>query len=196
MLVGNGCGADVLEAVRAAGFRRVAAGPFCDPATVAQLCEVGVGSRVTIHLGNKSGWIPCSSKGSDCRSRLPLQLEGVVRAVVEDGQFKVTGPIFTGQIADMGKCVLFEIENDIELIISSERMEPYDVQTHTIPGVNIPRKDFLLLKSRMYCRPVFGPLSQGLVECDSDHGGPTSSNYANFSFKHIRKTVYPLYNNE
>jgi microcystin degradation protein MlrC len=180
---------DILEALLAHSFKRVAAGPFCDPDTVEQLGHMEVGSKATIHLGNKSGWLYNGGV-----SKPPLQLEGVLKAVV-DGQFKVTGPIFTGQTADMGKCVLFEINNEIELIISSERIEPYDLQTYTIPGVVIAQKDFLLLKSRVYCRPMFGPLSKGLVECDSDQGGPTSSNYAYFDFKHVRKSVYPLYQN-
>lgn len=177
---------DILEALLAADFNNVAAGPFNDPETVQQLSQLDAGSKATISLGNKSGWL------YDGVSKPPLVLAGVLKAVV-DGKFKVTGPIFTGQIADMGKCALFEIDNGIELIISSERIEPYDVQSYTIPGVEIHNKEFLLLKSRMYCRPSFGPLGIGLVECDSDQGGPTSSNYAYFAFKHIRKTVYPLY---
>jgi hypothetical protein len=44
----------------------------------------------------------------------------------------------------------------------------------------------------MYCRPVFFPLSKGFVECDSDQGGPTSSNYDWFDIKHIRRPIYPL----
>ena len=180
---------DILEAVRSANFSNIAAGPFYDPETVEQLSNLGVGSKATIFLGNKSGWLYNGVPKS------PLQLEGEVKAIV-DGQFKVSGPVFTGQIANMGLCALFSIENTVELIISSERMEPYDLQTYTLPGVEIESKDFLLLKSRMYCRPVFGPLSKGIVECDSDNGGPTSSNYKFFSFKHVRKTVYPLCTHE
>ena len=48
----------------------------------------------------------------------------------------------------------------------------------------------MLLKSRMYCRPVFVPLSAGLVECDSP--GVTSSDYRLFPFQHLRQPVYPL----
>jgi microcystin degradation protein MlrC len=44
----------------------------------------------------------------------------------------------------------------------------------------------------MYARPVFGAIARGLVECDADQGGPTSSNYALFPFKNIRRPVYPL----
>ena len=42
----------------------------------------------------------------------------------------------------------------------------------------------------MYCRPSFVPLSSALVECDS--GGVTSSNYALFPYRKIRRPIYPL----
>jgi len=42
----------------------------------------------------------------------------------------------------------------------------------------------------MYCRPSFVPLSAALVECDS--GGVTSSNYALFQFRKVRRPIYPL----
>ena len=35
-------------------------------------------------------------------------------------------------------------------------------------------------------------LAKALVECDSDQGGPTSSNYALFPFAKLRRPVYPL----
>ena len=78
---------DVLEGVRAAGFSRVAAGPFCDPETVQQLCEVGVGGRATVQLGNKSGWVSSRHSSSDSDGeagggKAPLKLEGVVKALV------------------------------------------------------------------------------------------------------------------
>lgn len=180
---------DILEALVDSGIvpgYAVACGPYCDPETVEQLVEVGIGNCDTIHLGNKSGWLV------DGMPKSPLMLHGTVRSIV-NGTFQVKGPIFTGQTADMGKTVLFETESGVEIIISSDRMEPYDTQVYSITDCQFHEKDFLLLKSRVYCRPIFCPFSKGLVECDSDQGGPTSSNYKYFSFKYIRKSVYPLY---
>jgi hypothetical protein len=39
---------------------------------------------------------------------------------------------------------------------------------------------------------VFVPISEGLVECDSDSGGPTSSNFDLFPIRKVRRPVYPL----
>ena len=75
----------------------------------------------------------------------------------------------------MGRTVLFDI-GAAEIVVTEERVEPFDLGVYTCVGIEPAEKAYLLLKSRMYCRPVFEPLSKGLVECDSDSGGPTSSN--------------------
>jgi microcystin degradation protein MlrC len=175
---------DILEAALKFGLSNIAAGPIADPATVKHLIAVGLNQEVTIELGNKSGWI---SKG---KSKPPLKLTGVVKAI-SDGKITVTGPIFNGSILNMGPSVLFKT-NDAEIVISSERVEPYDIAVMTDLGINLKSKSYVLLKSRMYCRPVFFPVSKGFVECDSDQGGPTSSNYDWFDFKHIRRPIFPL----
>ena len=175
---------DILEAALQFGLSNIACGPFADPETVQMLIKVGVGQKANIELGNKSGW---TYRGI---SKSPLKLSGIVKSM-SDGQIQVTGPIFKGSILSMGPSVLFETA-DMQIVISSNRVEPYDVAVMTDLGIDLKSKSYVLLKSRMYCRPVFFPLSKGFVECDSDQGGPTSSNYAWFDFKNIRRPIYPL----
>jgi len=175
---------DILEAALQFGLSNIACGPFADPQTVQMLINVGVGQKANIELGNKSGW---KYRGI---SKSPLQLFGIVKAI-SDGQIQVTGPIFKGSILSMGPTVLFETA-DLQIVISSNRVEPYDVAVMTDLGIDLKSKAYVLLKSRMYCRPVFFPLSKGFVECDSDQGGPTSSNYDWFDFRSIRRPIYPL----
>lgn len=175
---------DILEAALQFGLSNIACGPFADPTTVQMLIQLGLGEKVTIELGNKSGW---KYRGT---AKAPLQLTGVVKAI-SDGQILVTGPIFKGSILTMGPSVLFETSN-AQIVISSNRVEPYDIAVMTDLGIDLESKSYILLKSRMYCRPVFFPLSKGFVECDSDQGGPTSSNYDWFDIKYIRRPIYPL----
>jgi microcystin degradation protein MlrC len=175
---------DILEAALQFGLSNIAAGPFADPETVQKLIQVGLNQPVDIELGNKSGWTYRGVR------KQALKLTGVVKAI-SDGQIKVTGPIFTGSILNMGPSVLFETDK-VQIVISSERVEPYDIAIMTSLGIELESKTYVLLKSRMYCRPVFFPLSKGFVECDSDQGGPTSSNYDWFDIQHIRRPIYPL----
>jgi len=175
---------DVLEAALAAGLRNIAAGPVSDPEAVAALVEVGVGGSATLAIGNK---VELAQQGI---SKTPLQLSGKVVAIT-DGTFKVRGPIYTGSTINMGRSVWFDT-GAASIVLTEERVEPYDLGVFTSLGLDPAGMDYVILKSRMYCRPVFVPISKGLVECDSDSGGPTSSNFALFPIRHVRRPVYPL----
>lgn len=174
---------DVLMAALDAGMEDIAVGPLADPEAVAALAEAGLGATVTVALGNKIALAPPMQK-------VPVRLTGVVRAIIP-GDVVVTGPIYTGSTLRMGRTVLFDI-GAAQIVVTEERVEPYDTGVLTTVGIDPSAKRFILLKSRMYCRPVFLPLARGLVECDADAGGPTSSNYALFGFAQVRRPIYPL----
>ncbi|MDY7545563.1 M81 family metallopeptidase [Glaciimonas sp. CA11.2] len=175
---------DVLEVAMAEGLTDIGVGPISDPEAVSKLVAAGIGATVTVTLGNK---VALTKQGI---TKTPLTLTGQVLAIT-DGQFSVTGPIYTGSTIQMGKSVLFDI-GVAQIVVTEERVEPYDLGVFTSMGLDPVKKTFLLLKSRMYCRPVFGPISKGLEECDSDTGGPTSSNFALFPIKNVRRPIYPL----
>ncbi|AKJ69498.1 hypothetical protein PATSB16_38350 [Pandoraea thiooxydans] len=173
---------DVLQAALAHGLDGIAVGPLCDPQAVGELCAAGVGARVTLALGNKRE-IPKLGM-----TKTPVVLSGVVRAIT-DGEYVITGPTYTGQRAYMGRTAVFDI-GAAQVVVTERTQEPLDVGVFTSVGIDPARQRFLLLKSRMYCRPVFLPLARGLVECDS--AGVTSSDYALFPFARVRRPVYPL----
>lgn len=181
---GGTCDAmDVLQAALAEGLIDIAVGPLCDPEAVAELVAAGVGARVTVRLGNK---VPLTQLNV---TKEPVALTGTVRAV-SDGQYTVTGPIYTGARCDMGRTVLFDT-GTAQIVVTEKTHEPWDLGVFSCVGVDPKAHRFVLLKSRMYCRPVFAPLSHALVECDSPTG-VTSSNYALFPFKNVRRPVFPL----
>ncbi|GAC1553465.1 MAG: M81 family metallopeptidase [Collimonas sp.] len=175
---------DVLEAALAEGMTDIAVGPLSDPQAVKELIAAGVGGRATIALGNK---VALLQQGIE---KTPLTLSGTVLAI-SDGSFQVTGPIYTGSSMHMGKSVLFDI-GTAQIVVTEERVEPYDLGVFTSLGLDPASKTYLLLKSRMYCRPVFVPISKGLEECDSDTGGPTSSHFGLFPIRNVRRPIYPL----
>lgn len=171
----------VLEECLRQGLQRIGAGPLADPQTVAQAIAAGVGARLQVKLGNKMAL----DLGAQ---RPPLPLEVRVRAI-SDGRFQITGPIYTGETWAMGRTVVLEHAAGT-LVVSERPMEPLDLGVFTSVGVNPSDFDFLILKSRMYCRPSFEPIGRGLVECDSR--GVTSSDYGLFKFTRLRRPIYPL----
>ncbi|WP_374620330.1 M81 family metallopeptidase [Pandoraea sp.] len=174
---------DVLEAALAGGLTGIGVGPLCDPEAVATLIAAGEGAEVTLAIGNKR---PLTQLGI---AKTPAVLTGVVRKI-GDGEYVVTGPTYTGQRCYMGRTVLFDI-GPARIVVTERTHEPWDLGVFTCVGLDPRRERFLLLKSRMYCRPVFVPIAKGLVECDSE--GVTSSNYALFPFSRVNRPVYPLH---
>ncbi|AJC15549.1 M81 family metallopeptidase [Pandoraea sputorum] len=173
---------DVLEAALAGGLTGIGVGPLCDPEAVATLIAAGEGAEVTLALGNKRALTQLGI------TKTPPVLTGVVRKI-SDGEYVVTGPTYTGQRCYMGRTVLFDI-GAARIVVTERTHEPWDHGVFTCVGLDPRSERFLLLKSRMYCRPVFVPISAGLVECDSN--GVTSSNYSLFPFSRVNRPVYPL----
>ena len=163
---------DVLSAALARELTPIVVGPICDPHAVQRLWKLRPTDVVRADIGNR---VPLANQTT---KKKPLSLVGVVRAK-SNGEFIVSGPIYTGAKVRMGRTVLFDTV-DALIVICEERTEPFDIGIFSCVGLNPAHYDYLLLKSRMYCRPVFGEIAKALVECDSDQGGPTSSNYALF----------------
>jgi microcystin degradation protein MlrC len=94
----------------------------------------------------------------------------------------------------MGKCVVLKPAEEplARIMLSSIPVEPFDLGVfESIGGVDkLENYDVIVLKSRMYCRPVFAPLVDTVIECDSR--GITSSDYSLFDFKHLRRPIFPL----
>lgn len=168
---------DGVEAILATGRIGLIVGPIADPQTVDQMFSAGEGANVDIALGNKT--LPGGK---------PLKLSGKVRAL-SPGQYTVTGPIYHGQTLSMGRAAAFENDQAI-IVVCEQPHEPLDLGVFTCLGIDALKADFLHLKSRMYCRPVFEPLASTVIDCTSK--GVTSSNYDVFDFKRINRPVYPL----
>jgi microcystin degradation protein MlrC len=117
-----------------------------------------------------------------------VTLTGTVRTI-GNGEYVITGPTYTGQRSSMGRTVLFDI-GAARIVVTERTQEPWDIGVFECAGLDPRKERFLLLKSRMYCRPVFEPLSAALVECDSP--GVTSSDYSLFPFSQVRRPVFPL----
>lgn len=173
---------DALQEALAQGLSGIGVGPLCDPEAVQALVAAGLGATVTVALGNKS------QQASIGRVQAPVPMRGVVRNIC-DGDYTITGPTYTGQRSSMGRTVLFDI-GAARIVVTERTQEPWDLGVFTCTGHDPRRERFLLLKSRMYCRPVFLPLAAALVECDSR--GVTSSDYSLFAFERIRRPVFPL----
>jgi microcystin degradation protein MlrC len=172
----------LLEECLRQGMTGIGVGPLADAPTVVQAFAAGVGNRIRVSLGNK---VP---QGLPVPQAPPFDCEVEVRAL-GDGRFRISGPIYTGETWAMGRTAVLAHEA-FTAVVSEKPMEPLDLAVFESVGVDPRGFDFLLLKSRMYCRPTFVPISAGLVECDSR--GVCSSDYGLFRFEKLRRPIYPL----
>lgn len=172
----------VLEAALARGLDNILAGLICDPEAVAQLTAAGLGAEVSVAVGNKRS---LAHLGIHAK---PVTLTGKVLALT-DGQYRISGPTYTGMLCSMGRTAVLDI-GPARLVICERPHEPWDLGVFESVGQDPRLARYLLLKSRMYCRPVFVPISAGLVECDSP--GATTSDYSVFPYRKRERPLYPL----
>jgi microcystin degradation protein MlrC len=172
----------VLKEALDQGLQGIAVGPIRDPQAVDILIAAGVGTRVTLRVGGKMDLPAIGRKGE------PLELTGTVRAIT-DGEYVISGPQFTGMRCFMGRTVLFDA-GAAQIVITERNQEPWDRGVFQSVGIDPARQRYLLLKSRMYYRPVFLPIAKGAVLCDGV--GVGSSDWTQFTYRKIRRPVYPL----
>jgi microcystin degradation protein MlrC len=172
----------VLREALALGLTGIAVGPIRDPEAVAAMIEAGVGSTITLDVGGKIDMPAIGRTGE------PLRLTGVVRAIT-DGEYTVTGPQFTGMRCYMGRTAVLDT-GAAEIVVIERNQEPWDRGVFTSVGIDPTAKRFLLLKSRMYFRPVFLPIAKGHVFCDAP--GVGTSDWTAFEYRKLRRPIYPL----
>ncbi len=181
---GTGDSMDVLQAALEAGLEGIVTSPFCDPEAVAVLWSAGAGAKVEVEIGNKVA-LPFAS-----RKRKPLRLTGKVLCL-HDGEIAMPDSIYGAYHQSLGRTVVFDT-GSARIVVSEKRNEPCDVKLFTDLGIDPSEAPYLLIKSRMHCKPIFLPMARGLVQCDSDRGGPTSSQIDLFPIQKMRRPLYPL----
>ena len=172
----------VLAAALRLGMSGIAVGPIRDAEAVACMVEAGIGSRVTLPIGGKVDMPAIGRKGE------PLQLSGIVRNIT-DGEYTITGPQFNGMRCYMGRTAVLDTGR-AQIVVTERNQEPWDRGVFESVGIRPERQRYLLLKSRMYFRPVFLPIAKGAVLCDGV--GVASSDWAQFSYRNVRRPIYPL----
>lgn len=173
---------DVLQSALDNGLDGILAGLYCDPEAVDQMHRAGQGASVSLNAGNKRSLAHLG------RNIAPVPLQGTV-AALSDGWYTITGPTYTGQRVCMGRSAVLDI-GKARLVLTERTHEPWDLGVFESLGQDPRAARFLLLKSRMYCRPVFVPISDGLVECDSP--GATSADWSMFPYERRSRPLFPL----
>jgi len=172
----------VIDEVSRQGLHDVAAGPICDPESVARIVAAGTAAGVTLPLGGKVDMPQIGLRGR------PLTVTGKVTRIT-DGEFVVTGPMATGMRIRMGRTAVLDT-GAMQIVVAERRCEPFDVGVFTHAGIDPRRKRYVLIKSRQHFRAGFEPIARHIVLCDGE--GVTSSNLAAFTYRNRPRPLYPF----
>ncbi|MGI9319215.1 MAG: M81 family metallopeptidase [bacterium] len=186
---GDNCGAGgsaddltVLDEMLSQGLTNIVAGPFWDPEAVAAMIDAGEGADLTLRVGGKTDAPAVNQTGYG------LTLSGRVSKIT-DGKFTITGPMQTGLEVNLGRTVILKTPA-LELVLSEYRWEPYDPGCFTHAGIDPTEKHYILIKSRQHFRASFESIAQHVILAAGP--GVCSSDYRQFSFRHVERPIYPL----
>ena len=172
----------VLGAMLDAGLENAAAFAIYDPAAAQAMIAAGVGAEVSISLGGKFDMPSIGEKGK------PRVVTGRVKSITE-GRYKFEGPMGRGENAYMGPSAVLDT-GKIEIAVISNHVEPFDVATLKILGIDPAAKRFLMLKSRIHWRAGLRRFAKAVVECAGT--GVCTSDYSTLNFTKVRRPIFPL----
>jgi len=139
----------VLQRVLALGLRNVALGLYWDPVAVALCAEAGIGARLPVRIGGKSG--PASGD--------PVDLEVVVRGYREaHGQRG-----YDGAQRALGPSVWLETEGGVHLVLTSKRTQTFGPDAFTGLGLALEGLDAVVVKSTQHFQYGFAPIAAEIV---------------------------------
>ena len=121
---------DLLEEALKQGLEGIVSGPLCDPQAVAALVASGVGSTVTLAIGNKL-------TNDALPARAPLAMTGVVRALT-DGEYVISGLTYISRRAYMGRAAVLDT-GTVKLVVTERTHEPGNLDVSESVGID-PRR--------------------------------------------------------
>jgi len=141
----------------------IGVGPLADAQTVAQAFAAGVGSRIQ-GVARQQG--AAGPAGAAAAASGPASDRAHRWA---DGRFRITGPIYHRRDRGTWAPPRCWHTRPSPRWSASGRWSRSIWRCSRASGVDPRGFDFLLLKSRMYCRPTFVPISGGLSSATAAH---------------------------
>ncbi|MBI4254398.1 MAG: M81 family metallopeptidase, partial [Candidatus Rokubacteria bacterium] len=178
---GGGAGGDTTEILREllrVGARQATVACLWDAEAVQACVKAGVGAPVTVLVGGKV----------DPSHGAPVEVTGRVRTL-SDGRFVHKGPMFRGLEGRLGPTAVLDV-NDLKIILISLRWQTLDPEMLRVVGIDPTTEKILVVKSSVHYRAAFEPLAHAIIEVDAP--GLSSSNLGRFTFKHVRRPIFPL----
>ena len=183
--IGGGAPGDCTALIRALIEHRIPKAVAClnDPAAVAALQKVAIGSRTTLPLGGRgSRWDV---------GPLTLEVELVSR---RDGRFTLEDrhshlASMCGTSFDMGPCAVVR-HGELTLLLTSVKTPPFDLGQWRSQGIEPTAFSVIAVKAAVAHRRAYEPIAARMWSVDTP--GPCTSNLRRFEWKRVRRPMFPL----
>jgi microcystin degradation protein MlrC len=150
------------------------------PEGVQACVAAGVGAEVHLQVGGKV----------DRLHGEPLPVAGRVR-LLHDGTYVEPEPRHGGRrLNRMGLTSVLELPGDNLLILTSERHPPFSLGQITCLGIHPERQRLLVVKAAIAYKAAYARIAGTIIEADTP--GLTAVNPQRFTYRHIRRPMYPL----
>ncbi len=159
--------------------RKVVIAVLADPHAVQQAHNAGVGAKLDLALGGKSGVAGLN----------PYQ--GCFEVVaLNDGNFTCTGEMYLGCAVSLGPMALLQVASDqcdVQIIISSERYACTDLAVYGHLGIDPLDYEILVVKSTVHFRAAFEPICEHILSVVSPGIHPCQ--LSQLTYQNLRSNV-------
>lgn len=150
-----------------------------DPAAAAQAVAAGVGAWVRLDVGGHSSG----------RAGGPVLIEGRV-LFAGPKSYRVTGPYYTGRLANLGAVAVVDT-GDLVISITSRQFVAVDEDCFTQFGLRATDFDFIILRSKTHFWAAYRDLAADVIMIDTPDWGP--ADLKTLDYRHIdRANTYPF----
>jgi microcystin degradation protein MlrC len=150
------------------------------PDEVRQCAAAGVGAQVRLTVGGKV----------DRLHGDPVEVTGRVR-VLHEGTYVEREVRHGGRrLNHMGPTALLEVQGRNLLILTGQRHPPFSLGPLTCLGIQPAHQRILVVKAAIAYKAAYAPVAGTVIEVDTP--GLTAVNPERFTYRHIRRPLFPL----
>lgn len=166
----------ILRALLDAKIENAALAMIWDPVAVDLATHAGVGARLAMRIGGKSG--PASGD--------PIDGEATILALAEK-------PTQRGLEANrreaLGRCAAIRI-GGVDVVLNSRRQQTFSPDCFTQLGIDPSRKNVVVVKSSQHFYAQFGPMASEVVYCNAP--GALDTDFGSLPFKKLQRPIWPI----
>lgn len=164
----------LLRAVIERGLRNVAIASFCDPAVVRVAADAGVGARIAVRLGGKTG--PTSGD--------PLDLEVAVMGITPDlAQMAIDVPY------SMGPAVWLR-HAEVDIVVCAKRAGVFATSIFEDLGIRIAERHIVVVKSSSHHEAAYNPIARHTWKVATP--GALDLDFTRLAYERRARDFYPL----